>query len=105
MIANEQINKIANLIVEKFHARKVFLFGSYATGNPSIESDLDICVIADLGGKRKIEFIREIRREISKYFHHSLDIFLYEENEFNERATVKSSLEKYILENGIVMNG
>ena len=60
---------------------------------------------ADFKGKRKIELIREIRREISKSFHNSLDILLYEETEFNERATVKNTLENNILKNGIILNG
>ena len=105
MISNEQINSLANSIAEKFNTHKVFLFGSYADGKPTLYSDLDICVITDFKGKRKIELIREIRREISKSFHNSLDILLYEETEFNERAAVKNTLENSILKNGIILNG
>ena len=105
MISNEQIYSLANSIAEKFNTHKVFLFGSYANGKANLHSDLDICVITDFKGKRKIELIREIRREISKSFHNSLDILLYEETEFNERATVKNTLENNILKNGIILNG
>lgn len=105
MITNEQINSLATSISEKFNTHKVFLFGSYAHGNPTLYSDLDICVVTDFKGKRKIELTREIRREISKYFHNSLDILLYEENEFSERAAIKNTLENHILQNGIVLNG
>ncbi len=105
MISNEQIKSLANSIAEKFNTHKVFLFGSYAAGSPTPQSDLDICVITDFNGKRKIELIREIRREISKSFNNSLDILLYEETEFNERAAVKNTLENNILRNGIILNG
>ncbi len=105
MISNKQINNLANSIAEKFNTQKIFLFGSYANGMPTPNSDLDICVITDFKGKRKIELIREIRREINKYFHESLDILLYEENEFNERAIIKNTLENNILKNGIVIHG
>jgi len=105
MILNEQINSLAIAIAKKFNTQKVFLFGSYANGKPTPQSDLDICVITDFKGKRKIELTREIRKEISRFFHHSLDILLYEENEFNERASIKNTLENDILKNGIVING
>jgi len=42
------IEKIKEEIVEKLKPlkpKKIFLFGSYAYGNPDYESDLDICVV------------------------------------------------------------
>lgn len=105
MISRTQINEVAKTILEKFKARRVFLFGSYANGRANLESDLDLCVIADLNGKRKIEVLREIRREVSQTLNNPMDILLYEENEFTERAMLKNTLENDILKNGIVING
>lgn len=36
---------ITNRIVENFHPEKVILFGSYAYGQPTLESDVDLLVI------------------------------------------------------------
>jgi len=105
MITRDQFQSMANTIAEKFDIHKIFLFGSYAYGSPTGESDVDLCVVADFKGKRKLDLIREIRREVSKSFHYSLDILLYEETEFEERAALKHTLEYKILEKGITLNG
>lgn len=105
MITKKQINILADTIAKKFSTRKIFLFGSYAYGKPQFESDLDICIITDLGNKRKIELIRDIRREINLYFQIPIDILLYDNNEFNERSIHPATLEYKILKQGILING
>ncbi|MEW6377967.1 MAG: nucleotidyltransferase domain-containing protein [bacterium] len=47
MITQEQIDEITNKIVENFHPQKIILFGSYAYGTPTEESDLDLLIIKD----------------------------------------------------------
>lgn len=42
-----EINDKAQTIVNKFRPDKIILFGSYAQGNPSFESDVDLLVIMD----------------------------------------------------------
>ena len=105
MITKTQIERLANTIAKKFGTRKIFLFGSYAYGKPQSESDLDLCIITDLGDKRKIELIRDIRREIILNFQIPLDILLYDNKEFNERSLLKNTLEYKILNKGILLNG
>ena len=105
MLSKEQINEVVATISKRFCVNKIIIFGSYAYGNPVSDSDLDICVITDLGKKRKIDVIRDIRKEMSLKLQNSIDILLYEENEFNERAFLKSTLEHEILKNGILVNG
>ena len=47
MVTQEQINEIIKEIVENFKPQKVILFGSYANGTPTEESDLDLLIIKD----------------------------------------------------------
>ena len=47
MITQEQINEITKRIVNKFKPQKIILFGSYANGTPTEESDLDLLIIKD----------------------------------------------------------
>lgn len=42
-----EINDKAQTIVNKFRPDKIILFGSYAKGNPSFASDVDLLVIMD----------------------------------------------------------
>jgi predicted nucleotidyltransferase len=47
MIGKEKISEIVNKIAYGYNPDKIILFGSYATGNPNEDSDLDLFVIKD----------------------------------------------------------
>lgn len=102
---NIQLEKIVQLLSGKYGINKIFLFGSHAYGSPSSDSDMDICLIADFEEKRKIDVLREIRRELSGKFIGSIDLLIYREKEFNERASFNSTLEYKISTYGIQLNG
>jgi len=103
--STEQITLIANKISKKFSINKIFLFGSYAYGNPISGSDIDLCLVAKLEGKRKIDLLHEVRKEIRGTICNPLNLFVYEEKEFNERASLNSTLEHKILTDGIQLYG
>jgi predicted nucleotidyltransferase len=44
-ITDQLIQEIKNRIVSEVHPEKIILFGSYAYGNPTKDSDLDLLVI------------------------------------------------------------
>ncbi|MEK6859306.1 MAG: nucleotidyltransferase domain-containing protein [Nanoarchaeota archaeon] len=67
----ENINKIAEKIFSNKNVKAVYLFGSYATGNPKPLSDIDLCVIGNLKEKDKIK--------ISGYSSDNLDISFFDE--------------------------
>jgi len=43
-----EINKIRKLLVNKYKAQKIILFGSYAWGKPDKDSDLDFWLLKRL---------------------------------------------------------
>jgi predicted nucleotidyltransferase len=45
MYSTAEINQLIDLVVEETNPDKIILFGSYAYGNPSDKSDLDLLVI------------------------------------------------------------
>lgn len=47
MITKRQIQEVTDIIVEEIQPEKVFLFGSYASGEADKNSDLDIIVIVN----------------------------------------------------------
>jgi uncharacterized protein len=105
MISKKQLTELANTLSKKFNTKKIFVFGSYAYGAPNIESDIDLCIITDLGEKRKIDLLRDIRREINFLFKYPLDILLYDDKEFTTRALHQNTLEYKILNQGILIYG
>jgi len=40
----EKIQEVVSRYAEKFELSSVHLFGSYARGNPGLNSDIDLCV-------------------------------------------------------------
>ncbi len=45
MVCMKDIRAVARRIGEQFHAHKVILFGSYAYGTPTEDSDVDLLVV------------------------------------------------------------
>ncbi|TKJ41724.1 hypothetical protein CEE37_03920 [candidate division LCP-89 bacterium B3_LCP] len=68
------IQAMVDRIVEKFQPEKVILFGSYASGKPTKDSDLDFLVIMDYEGRR-LNQLRKIRRALND-FHMPKDIVI-----------------------------
>lgn len=60
MITEEQIQAIVRRIVEGYQPDRIILFGSYAYGTPTEDSDLDLLVIKANEVRRKIDRIVEI---------------------------------------------
>jgi predicted nucleotidyltransferase len=51
MVAIAKIQNLANCIAEQFRPEKIILFGSYARGNPTPDSDIDLLVVLPHKGK------------------------------------------------------
>ena len=79
-----ELKKLADKIKEITPATKIYLFGSYAYGTPNEDSDIDLCILTD-ENKRKLEILREIRRNVGD-INYPLDILVYKTDEFNERV-------------------
>ena len=47
MLSQENIQEIIIRISEKFSPKNIWLFGSYANGNPTEDSDIDILIVDD----------------------------------------------------------
>lgn len=104
MINQGQIKKIAEIIRSKFNIDQILLFGSYASGTPDIDSDLDLCITTSMQGKRKIDLIRDIRKEIYKQFKIPVDILVFDNEVFKKRASFHNTLEHKISNQGIMIN-
>jgi len=64
MVTQEQINEIGRRIVRNFKPEKIILFGSYANGTPTEESDLDLLIIKDSHFPSRLQN-RKVRKILS----------------------------------------
>ena len=51
MVEMARIQELSDEIARKFHPDKIILFGSYAYGNPTEDSDVDLLVVLPFEGK------------------------------------------------------
>jgi len=89
MIETNKINEIVNRIAYKFNPDKIILFGSYAMGNPSNSSDLDLLIITDTDlpyHKRSFDIHKALIGSMVP-----IDILVYTQKEFEQERNEKSS--------------
>jgi predicted nucleotidyltransferase len=88
-----EINSILNDLIDSLKASnpyKIVLFGSYANGNETADSDIDLMIILDNNDvsktyeerQRKKLFIRKLVREIN--YRMALDILVYSKAELKK---------------------
>ena len=67
MVKRSQIRAFGDAVAREFHPRKIVLFGSYAYGNPTEDSDVDLLVIMhrtrDRGERMSVRIRHAIPRE------------------------------------------
>jgi predicted nucleotidyltransferase len=108
MIATETrelIAKIVDRITKDYGPRKIILFGSYASGNPTEDSDIDLFIIKNTD-KRPIDRWVEVKKllwDIEKDI--PISPLVYTEEEVEERLKLKDFFVREILENGEVLYG
>ena len=83
MLQQTQIDKLIGEIVSGYEPEKIYLFGSYATGKQTSDSDIDLFIIKNTT-KRKIERNREVRKSIKAFPQSGLDIFIFTPLELQE---------------------
>jgi len=99
------IKEIVKKIVKEYNPKKVILFGSYAYGNPTSDSDLDLFIIKNTN-KRPIDRwieVKRILRERQRML--SISPFVYTEKEVEERLSIKDFFIEEIFKNGEILYG
>ena len=76
MLYQEQINALIAEIVSGYQPEKIYLFGSYATGNENDDSDIDLFIVKETK-KTRLERNREVRKCINTYPRKGLDVFVF----------------------------
>jgi predicted nucleotidyltransferase len=89
MIENSKIIEIVNKIALNFNPEKIFLFGSYASDNPTRDSDLDLLIIQSSKLPRH-KRVFEIRKSLIGSMI-PLDIIVYTPEEFENEKEIKFS--------------
>jgi predicted nucleotidyltransferase len=94
------VDQISSILVSGIDAKQVYLFGSYAQNSANKESDIDIFVVADLKGKKKIEMTQQARRLLLHKIFMPVDILVCDSQDFDNRKENQSTFEYIIATEG-----
>lgn len=96
--ADQEIKKITNQIVEKYQPEKIILFGSYAWGKPTKNSDVDLFIVkeSDLSRRFRTTQVERILGSVS----FPVDVLVYTPKEVEERRSLGDFFVKNIFKKG-----
>jgi predicted nucleotidyltransferase len=100
MVRRRDIRQVCARIAREFHPRKIILFGSYAYGRPSLDSDVDLLVIMPFKGRSTKQAI-----EISKRLDHRfpIDLVVRTPEEVRQRLVWSDFFLREATQKGVVM--
>ena len=96
---NKEIQQITQTILDNVEAKSIYLFGSYAYGNPDKNSDIDIYTVLPDKYGNTTEIYAKIITELGNKNIFFIDLLLAPESVFNSRK------DNYILETTIFNKG
>ncbi len=100
MVTLRQIEEVSSRIVEAFAPERILLFGSFAWGEPTADSDVDLLVILPFEGKPVAKAV-EIRLRVRPPF--PVDLLVWTPEKMRERLALGDPFARHILEKGKVL--
>jgi len=101
VLTNEDIQAMALVVIEKFHPKQVYLFGSYAREEQSKDSDVDIMVVVDTVEDR-LEMQTKIRMALID-FPVAQDIIVVSTQELERYSDYSGYICKSVLAEGRIL--
>ena len=101
MIEKAKINEIVSKIALHFDPYKIILFGSYASGNATNDSDLDLLIIQETElprHKRSFDIQKSLKGSMIP-----MDILVYTIKEFEEERNQKNSFLHSLIQNSEIL--
>jgi len=99
---SEKINLIKEAILKNVSAKYIYLFGSYAYGEPTEKSDIDIYIVIPDNSGSISEIYGKIIVDLSDKRIFFVDLLLNRESVFNKRIT-ENILEETIFQKGKII--
>jgi predicted nucleotidyltransferase len=98
----EKMDSIKDSILKFVPAKYIYLFGSYAYGNPTEESDIDLYIVTPDNINNFSEIYTKIMVDLSYKKIFFIDLLLSTESVFNSRKE-KNIFEKTIFQKGKII--
>jgi len=99
----EELNRIVDTLANTGIVSQIFLFGSYASGEETPDSDLDLCVLTREKGRRPTELMDNFRFELLDVKTMPMDLLAFNQDEFYSDASRPTSFQHEIAKNGVLL--
>jgi predicted nucleotidyltransferase len=96
---NEKVDIIKNAILKNVQAKFIYLFGSYAYGEPTAQSDIDIYAVVPDDIESVTMLYGDIIHDINIHKLYFVDLLLQKESIFEQRK-IRNILEETIVQKG-----
>ncbi|OGW17996.1 MAG: hypothetical protein A3G93_07695 [Nitrospinae bacterium RIFCSPLOWO2_12_FULL_45_22] len=99
----ERLRKISERLKKEYHAEKVILYGSYATGEETEDSDIDLFIIAPTNERffERMARVRGLMRDLRNGL--PLSPIVLTPDEVEKRRKKGDQFVRHILEEGITL--
>lgn len=98
-----ELDTVVKLIADTGLVTKIILFGSLAHGNEAADSDIDLCVLTLISDKHPADITIDLRMMLYGIQKLPLDLFTYNQDDFERHAERPTSFEHEISEHGVVL--
>jgi len=102
MISKEVIEEVKNRLIKTYDPVAIYLFGSYAWGSPTEDSDLDLLIVVAKSDERSFDRIRPGQRALFG-LGISKDMIVYTKEEFEKNSRNVTTLCHKIKNDGMLL--
>ncbi len=107
MVKDEKMRQLIQEVVDKlqkeYQPEKVILFGSYAYGKPTKDSDIDLLIIKETDSRRVDRFVEVSRLLYDRDRRISISPLVYTPEELEERLSIGDDFVEEVLTRGEVL--
>jgi predicted nucleotidyltransferase len=100
-----ELDRIVSTLVNTGIVTKIILFGSYAKGEETSASDIDLCVLTRVSDRDPLDLTIDLRVKLIKVRERPLDLFAYNQDDFSADASRPGSFQYSIAKDGVVLYG
>ncbi len=100
MVSAQALTQFTSRLVQEYHPRKVILFGSYAYGTPTPDSDIDLLVVMPFAGKPVLKSV-EILNTLNPDF--PIDLIVRTPEDLDRRLALNDFFLQEIIREGKVL--
>ena len=100
-IIQDRLNKISERLKKEYHAERVILYGSYANGKATQDSDIDLFIVAPTNESlfRRMTTVLKLIRDLKKGL--PVEPIILTKDELEDRIKIGDPFIQEIIKNGV----